>query len=254
MQQSHTKVLLMAAGMGTRLRPLTDDTPKCLIPIAGRPLLDYWFDLFAAAGLHDILINTHHLPHKVRTYLDRINHLGQFRVQEAYEPTLLGSAGTVHHNRNWIAPNETALIIYADNLSNVDLSSLLSFHHSHNGPMTMLLFRAPYPERCGIAKMDDSARIIEFVEKPKNPRTNLANGGIYALSAAAYHEMADMNRFDLGFDVLPAFVGRMFGWIWQGYHQDIGTIEARDQAERDVRAGRLAASFVGSASADVEGA
>ena len=237
-----TKVLLMAAGLGTRLRPLTDDTPKCLIPIAGRPLLDYWFDLFASAGLRDILINTHHLPHKVRTYIDRTNHVGQFRVEEAFEPKLLGSAGTVHHNRNWISDNDTALIIYADNLSNIDLSALLTFHHSHRGPMTMMLFHAPYPQRCGIAQLDKDLRIIEFVEKPKNPRTNLANGGIYALSAAAYHEMADMSKFDLGFDVLPAFVGRMYGWLWQGYHQDIGTIEALEQAERDVRAGRLAAA------------
>ena len=106
----------------------------------------------------------------------------------------------------------------------------------------MMLFHASYPQRCGIAQVDEHSRIIEFVETPKNPRTNLANGGIYALSASAYHEMADMNRFDLGFDVLPAFVGRMHGWLWQGYHQDIGTTEALEQAERDVRAGRLAAA------------
>src|SRR5258706_12570761 len=67
MNQSNTKVLLMAAGLGTRLRPLTDEIPKCLVPIAGRPLLDYWLDLFAAAVLRDILINTHHLPPKVRS-------------------------------------------------------------------------------------------------------------------------------------------------------------------------------------------
>jgi len=237
-----TKVLLMAAGLGTRLRPLTDTTTKCLIPIAGRPLLDYWFDLFAPANISDILINTHHLPEQVRTHIARINQLGQFRVQETFEPKLLGSAGTVHHNRNWISDADTALIVYADNLSNVDLRSFLSFHHSHGGPMSMLLFRAPYPERCGIAQLDQNSRIVQFVEKPRNPRGNLANGGIYALSASAYHEMADMNKFDLGFDVLPAFVGRMHGWLWQGYHQDIGTIEALQQAERDVRAGRLAAA------------
>ena len=237
-----TKVLLMAAGLGTRLRPLTDEIPKCLIPVAGRPLLDYWFDLFAAANLRDILINTHHLPQKVRSYIDRINKLGRFKVQETFEPKLLGSAGTVHHNRNWISNSDTALIVYADNLSNVDLGSFLSFHYSHGGEMTMFLFRAPYPERCGIAQLDKNNRIIEFVEKPKQPKSNLANGGIYALSADAYHEMADINKFDLGFDVLPAFVGRMYGWLWQGYHQDIGTIEALQQAERDVRAGRLRAA------------
>lgn len=237
-----TKILLMAAGLGTRLRPLTDQTPKCLVPIADRPLLDYWLDLFAAANLRDILINTHHLPEKVRTYIDRINKLGRFHMHETYEPKLLGSAGTVHHNRKWINDTDTALIIYADNLSNVDLRSFLAFHHSHGGDMTMLLFRAPYPERCGIAQLDSNSRIVEFVEKPKQPKSNLANGGIYALTAKAWHEMADMNKFDLGFDVLPGFVGRMYGWLWQGYHQDIGTLEVLQQAEQDVRAGRLKAA------------
>src|ERR1041385_7976424 len=132
MTQTSTKILLMAAGLGTRLRPLTDEVPKCLIPIAGRPLLDYWLDLFAPPNLRDILINTHHLPHKVRNYLDRINRLGPYRIEETYEPKLLGSAGTVHHNRNWITKDDTALIIYADNLSNVDLRSFLNFHHSRS--------------------------------------------------------------------------------------------------------------------------
>src|SRR5205823_5676658 len=93
-----------------------------------------------------------------REWLDQADsaadNLGRLKVQETFEPKLLGSAGTVHHNRNWISNSDTALIVYADNLSNVDLRSFLSFHHSHGGEMTMLLFRAPYPERCGIAQLD----------------------------------------------------------------------------------------------------
>src|SRR6185436_19288511 len=100
------------------------------------------------------------------------------------------------------------------------------------------LARLPF----GCFGFSTNSRIVEFVEKPKQPKGNLANGGIYALTASAYHEMADLNKFDLGFDVLPAFVGRMFGWLWQGYHQDIGTLEVLQQAERDVRAGRLQAA------------
>src|SRR5687767_4417606 len=117
-----TKSLLLAGGLGTRLRPLTDTTPKCLVPIRGRPLLDYWFDAFVRAGIADVLINTHHLPDQVRAYIGQKNASGQFRVAEAYEPTLLGSAGTHHANRDWIKTGDTALIVYADNLSDVDLS------------------------------------------------------------------------------------------------------------------------------------
>jgi len=221
-----TKALLLAGGIGLRLRPLTDHTPKCLIPIAGRPLLDYWIDRFEEAGIQDMLINTHHLPDQVRSHIDRINRTRRVRISEAYEPILLGSAGTVHANRHFVSPGDTALIVYADNLSKVDLSAFLEFHHSHDDPMTMLLFRVANPERCGIAHMDSGGRITRFVEKPKEHMGNLANAGLYALRSDAYYEMADANKFDLGFDVIPAFAGRMRGWIYDGYHLDIGTHEA----------------------------
>jgi mannose-1-phosphate guanylyltransferase len=230
------KVLLLAGGLGTRLRPITDALPKCLVPIAGRPLLDYWFDRFEAAGIRDVRINTHHHHEQVRRYIAAKNGGGRFSVSEAYEPVLLGSAGTVQANRGFASPGETALIVYADNLSDVDLSAFLAFHRGHGGPMSMLLFRTPYPEKCGIAEVAEGGRIVSFVEKPKQPRGNLANGGIYALTAAAYHEMADMNEFDLAFDVIPAFVGRMWGWTFDGYHRDIGTLESLAQAEKDVAA------------------
>src|SRR5262249_44859435 len=94
------RALLLAGGLGTRLRPLTDTVPKCLIPIGGRPLLDYWLDLFSEAGLRDIRINNHHLPELVRDYIAGVNAAGRFRMSEAYEPQLLGSAGTVAANRD----------------------------------------------------------------------------------------------------------------------------------------------------------
>src|SRR5262249_28394898 len=124
--------------------------------------------------------------------------------------------------------------VYADNLSNVDLTDFLNFHRAHRDPMTMLLFHAPHPEKCGIAAMDKDNRIVEFVEKPKQPMSDLANGGIYALTAVAYHEMADMNTLDLGFAVIPKFVGRMRGYVFNGYHRDIGSPEALKQAETDI--------------------
>jgi mannose-1-phosphate guanylyltransferase len=228
-----TKVLLLAGGLGTRLRPITDRVAKCLVPIAGHPLLDYWFDAFAPAGLRDVLINNHHLPEQVRDYISAKNASGKFNVKEAYEPALLGSAGTIHANRAYAGDADDVLIVYADNLSNVDLRAMLAFHRSHGGPMTMLLFRTQYPEKCGIAQLDRDGLITEFVEKPKQPKGNLANAGVYAVTAEAYREIADMNAFDLGFDVLPRFVGRMRGFAFDGYHRDIGTLESLQQAEID---------------------
>lgn len=227
---ARVKVLLLAAGLGTRLRPLTDTTPKCLVPIAGRPLLDYWFDRLSEAGLHDVLINTHHLREQVRDYIQQVNRDG-FRVVESYEPQLLGSAGTITANRGLAAGAEACLIIYTDNLSNVSLKELLCFHRSHDDPFTMMLFRTDFPERCGIAELDDAGRVVNFEEKPRRPKSNLANAGVYVVTADAFREIADMRKFDLGFDVLPEFVGRMRGWLWEGYHVDVGSPEAYEQAQ-----------------------
>jgi D,D-heptose 1,7-bisphosphate phosphatase len=102
--------------------------------------------------------------------------------------------------------------------------------------MTMLLFRAPDPRACGIAELDPDGRIVSFVEKPERPASDLANAGLYVVDAAAYREIAAMRAFDLGFDVLPRFVGRMRGWVWGGYHLDIGTHEALERARRDAAA------------------
>jgi mannose-1-phosphate guanylyltransferase len=228
------RVLLLAGGLGTRLKPITDTVPKCLVPIAGRPLLDYWLDLFREAGLREIRINTHHLPEAVRSYMAEVNATGRFRISESYEPTLLGSAGTVAANRDLADGVRDVLIVYADNLSDVDLGALIDFHQSHGDPMTMMLFHAPRPENCGIATLDAEKRVIRFIEKPQEPESDLANAGLYVLTADAYREVADMKAFDFGFDVLPKFVGRMRGWLWEGYHLDIGTHEALRRAERDV--------------------
>lgn len=234
----------MAAGLGSRLRPLTDAVPKCLVPIAGRPLLDYWLDALERAGIREVLINTHHLPDLVRRYISAVNAGGRVTMSEAFEPTLLGSAGTVHANRAFAPPGTEVLIVYSDNLSTVDLESLVREHRASRAPLTMLLFRSPFPEKCGIATLDDQGRIVSFEEKPRTPRSNLANAGVYVLTAAAYREIADMNVFDFGYDALPRFVGRMRGFIHEGYHRDIGTLESLAQAERD--APRLFPHLVGS--------
>jgi NDP-sugar pyrophosphorylase family protein len=227
------KALLLAGGLGSRLRPLTNTVPKCLVPIAGKPLIDYWFDGLERAGVMDVLINTHHLRDAVRAHLDLVATQRPLRVAETYEPTLLGSAGTVHNNRAFADDADECLIIYADNLSNVDLAAVLAFHRSHPDPMTMLLFHTPYPKQCGIAALDTEGRIVEFTEKPEQPKSDLANAGLYVLDADAYREIADRNAFDFGFDILPTFVGRMRGFTFTGYHRDVGNLEALRQAELD---------------------
>ncbi len=233
---SVAKALLLAAGLGTRLRPLTDSMPKCLAPVCGRPILDYWLDLLGDASVRDVIVNTHTFPDDVRAYCSGVSGRGCLHIAETYERELLGSAGTITANVDFADGADHIIIIYADNLSDVNLADMLAFHKGHDDPLTMLLFHAEKPEACGIAELDGSDKVVSFVEKPQKPKSDLANAGIYVVDAEAYREMGEMGAFDIGFDVLPKFVGRMRGWVHDGYHRDIGTLEAYEQSQTDAKA------------------
>jgi mannose-1-phosphate guanylyltransferase len=225
------KALLLAAGLGTRLRPLTDTAPKCLVDIAGRPLLDYWFDALKDAGIRDVLVNTHHLPDPVRRFIAEKNRQG-FRAVETFEAKLLGSAGTIAAKASWADDADDVVIVYSDNLSDVNVAQLLATHHRHGDPFTMMLFHAPNPRACGISELDTGGRVIAFEEKPAAPKSDLANAGVYVVTAEAWREIAGMNAFDMGFDVLPRFIGRMRGHVHEGYHRDIGDLASLDAARK----------------------
>jgi histidinol-phosphate phosphatase family protein len=229
------KALLLAAGLGTRLRPLTNSVPKCLIPIAGRPLLDIWIQGLVHCGIREARINTHALAEVVRAHIAQVNLDGRLLLTESYEPVLLGSAGTVMANADLADDADEVLVIYADNFSDIDLRPLIAFHRQHPDPLTMVLFRAPDPSACGIAELDNEGRIVSFIEKPQQPTSNLANAGLYVIDAPAYREIATLNAFDFGFEILPRFVGRMRGWTWGGYYLDIGTHESLELARQDAR-------------------
>jgi mannose-1-phosphate guanylyltransferase len=227
------KAFLLAAGLGTRLRPLTDTTPKCLIPIGGKPLLYWWFQLLERHGVTQVLINTHYLYELVREYIDDYNKVGKLLVHEFYEPILLGSGGTVAANKSFVANEESFLICYADNLTDVNLRAMTEFHNSHDGILTMALFRAKNPEQCGIADVDQNGKIIEFIEKPQNTKSNLANAGIYVARKEIFDYFPKKEFIDFGNDLLPQLVGRMYAWEMHDYLIDIGTLENYQKAKLD---------------------
>ena len=217
------------------MRPLTDSVPKCLIPIAGQPLLDIWIRRLVECGIREARINTHALAEAVRVHITQINAENELLLVEAHEPVLLGSAGTISANADLADDADEIVIIYADNFSDIDLRPLIAFHRQHADPLTIALFQSPNPSDCGIAELDKEGRIVSFVEKPKAPASNLANTGLYVINAAAYREIAEMKAFDIGFEVLPRFTGRMRGWTWGGYYLDIGTHESLKLAQRDAQ-------------------
>ncbi len=233
---------LLAAGLGTRLRPITDTCPKCLVPVCGKPLLAIWIDLLAAHGIQRVLINTHHLADQVETAVAGLAGRSGLAIATVHEPALLGSAGTLLANRDFIPAGADFLIAYADNLTTADLTAMIRAHagfRDQGALLTMGLFRSPNPEACGIATLDADSRVAAFVEKPTHPPGNLANAGIYAAShgfldfVAEIREMGHTGPFDLGLHVLPRLTGRMFGFELTGYLKDIGTVSAFLEAQHD---------------------
>jgi mannose-1-phosphate guanylyltransferase len=215
------KAYLLAAGLGTRLKPLTERVPKCLIPINGKPLLSVWLDICGELGISEVLINTHHLASQVREWA--AEQVSPVRTQLVHEETLLGSAGTIAANSSFIGDDEDFYILYADNLVGADLRALEAFHASHRGVLTMGLFRSPRPQDCGIVTLDDRGRISAFEEKPSYPTSNLANAGIFLARRELFHYLPVKGFADLGNDVLPRLAGAMWGHLLEGYLLDIGT-------------------------------
>jgi mannose-1-phosphate guanylyltransferase len=234
-QDDRLKAFLLAAGVGSRLGELTAHTPKCLLPVGGRPLLDFWFDAFVAAGVTEVLINLHHLPDRVHSYLDRLNY--PLRIRREYEPVLLGSAGTIRTHWDFVSDQSEFLIVYADNFARVDLRRLIRFHRDHgNPPLSLLAYETDEPSRCGILEFDDQSRVSSFAEKPARPRTNFANAGIHAAGPELLDVLPTALPADLGFHVLPRLVGRMYGYITREYIQDIGTPITYQKVQRDFAA------------------
>lgn len=223
------KAFLLAAGLGTRLKPLTDSIPKCLININGKPLLSWWIDLFLKYEIDEVLINLHHLPEKVTSYINNNNKGIKFNYY--YEDKLIGSAGTIRENKNFIKNEKEFFIFYADNLTNYNLREMLNFHKTSNYIFTMALFRTDAPQTKGIARVNENYVITDFEEKPKFPKSNLANAGIYISSFDIINYIPDKEFADIGFDLLPKLVNKMRGWVSKDYLIDIGNLEHLKMAE-----------------------
>jgi mannose-1-phosphate guanylyltransferase len=225
------KAFLLAAGVGRRLRPITDATPKCMLVIGDRPLLDIWLDAFDRAGVDEVLVNLHHLPDVVRAHL--AGRTAPPTVRTFFEPELLGSAGTLIANRQWVAGEELFLACYADNLTDFDLRSLVDAHREHGAIATLTVFHSEQPSSGGVVELDHAGRVIGFVEKPSEPVSDLTNAGLYAFHPAVLDEIDGMPPRDIGYDLLPRLVGRARAVLVEGYFRDIGTTDAYRRAREE---------------------
>jgi mannose-1-phosphate guanylyltransferase len=224
------KAYVLAAGLGSRMGAITRETPKCLLPVAGRPLLQRWLEQLAAAGVEAALVNTHHLAAQVRAHL--AHWPPPLPVTLAHEEQLLGSAGTLRRWRDFAAGDERFLVVYADNASTVDLAALARALRPGDAGV-LGLFRVPDPERRGVVALDADSRVVEFAEKPERPRSDLAWAGLLVGTPELLEAIPGRTPCDLGRDVLPGLAGRLRGIVVDGYHEDIGTPESYRRVCRD---------------------
>ena len=234
------RALLLAAGTGTRLRPLTLRIPKCLVEISGHPLLERWLELLLEAGIDRVLVNTHWLAQQVDSYCRSSRFGGS--VDLVHEVELLGTAGTILANEAYFA-KEPFLVAHADNLTDFDVNGLRAAHdlRPDHCCMTMLAFETDAPKTCGILELDGSHVVQRFHEKVDDPPGSLANAAVYILEPEVIHYISrcGRNTVDFSTEVIPAFVGRILAVQTRGYHRDIGTPASLAAAVRDVAAGRM---------------
>lgn len=223
------KAFLLAAGHGTRLRPLTDNIPKCLLPVQGIPLLQIWLDLCHRFGIDQVLINVHAHADVVLGFLQK--HTKGTRVHVVAEERLLGSAGTLLSNRQWVQSEDCFWVFYADVLNRVDLGAMLRMHHSRKLAATIGVCRVRDPARCGVVDVSENGIVCDFVEKPSKPRSNLAFAGLLVGTPLLLDLIPRKQPADLGFDVFPELVGRMLAYEISEYLIDIGTVENYRKAQ-----------------------
>jgi len=228
------RALLLAAGLGTRLQPLTNYLPKCLVPIHGRPLLDYWLETLVNGGVSEILINTHYLAPLVIEFLNKSTWARH--VTFVHEEHLLGTGGTVLKNHSFFQ-NEAFLIAHADNLTIFNVQEFLNCHQSRpvGAEMTMMVFETDNPQSCGIVEIDDSGLVKAFHEKVSLPPGILANAAVYILEPSVADFMATFGKDEIDFstEVIPNLMGRICTYRNAFYHRDIGTISSWTQANKD---------------------
>lgn len=226
------KALLLAAGLGTRLRPLTDTVPKCLVPIRGKPLLEYWFDLLFQGGIDTAVINTHYFADRVREFVAASR--WKNRITLVHEDELLGTGGTVLRNRDCFA-GDAFMVAHADNLTRFDVRSFCSRHAMRPAgtSITMMTFVTDAPQSSGIVVEDASGVVRELHEKAASPPGNYANAAVYIFEPEVVAFLASLGQtnIDLSTEVLPRFLGRICSFHNATYHRDIGTLESLRKAE-----------------------
>jgi mannose-1-phosphate guanylyltransferase / phosphomannomutase len=243
------KAMILAAGEGTRIRPLTLNTPKPLLPVNGVPLIAYILTWLNRHGISEVAINLCYLGDQIKHF---VGDGSQFKVEITYsdEPTLLGTAGGVKKVAELF--DDTFIVAYGDNLTDFDLSAMVEFHRRKKAAVTMAAFRPPDLTQVGLIEMNDDGRITRLIEKPGIinpvpaglPSSGLANAAVYVLEPSVLDSIAAGQKSDFAYDVFPKLIAGgvpVYGYPLRpdDYFIDIGSLKNYERVNEDVKLGKV---------------
>jgi mannose-1-phosphate guanylyltransferase/phosphomannomutase len=242
------KAVVMAGGEGTRLRPLTSNQPKPLLPIVNKPVMEHVLRLLRRHGFTETVVTVQFLASMVRNYFGDGEDFGM-SLSYATEETPLGTAGSVK-NAEAAIRDDRYLVVSGDALTDIDLSALVQFHKDTGALVTVALSRVPDPLEFGIVIAGEDGRVQRFLEKPTWGQvfSDTVNTGIYVMEPEVLAEVPDAEPADWSGDIFPRLLDRgapLYGWVADGYWEDIGTHEAYLRAQADVLSGRVRADIDG---------
>ncbi len=228
-----TKAFILAGGKGTRLRPITDEIPKPLIPVQGKPVIEHVIDLFKRSGIRDIIISVGYKADKIRDALGDGRRLG-VSITYIEETQPLGTAGPLRLAKPFLTG--TFVMCNADELKDIDLNAMYLFHKEVNALATIALTTVDDPSSYGVAKLQGS-KIQEFIEKPKkgSAPSNLISAGLYILEPDVIDIIPGAGPASIERDVFPAIAsqGKLYGFPFSGQWFDTGTLERYERAIKE---------------------
>lgn len=239
------KAVIMAGGKGTRLRPLTSNMPKPMVPLLGRPCMEYIIELLKRYGITEIAVTLQYLPESIKSYFGDGTDFG---VNMVYfeESRPLGTAGSVKNCEEFL--NDRFLVISGDALTDFDLQSALDFHATHQASATLVLTRVDSPLEYGVVMTDEIGNVTRFLEKPtwSEVFSDTVNTGIYILEPEVLQLFEKDVEFDFSKELFPLLLSqgkKLMGYVADGYWSDIGNLEIYRQAQFDLLDGKVQAEI-----------
>jgi len=234
--------MVLAAGKGTRLFPLTGEIPKPMAPVLGKPLIQYTFELLAGTGVEEIHVNVHYLADSILDAYGAAPSVNGTRVHITHEDRLMGTAGSVRHIAEHC--DETFVVIMGDALTDVDVRDVVAFHKERGALATLALMPVADTSQYGVVQLDSERSIVSFQEKPVTGEaiSKLANTGIYVLEPEVMDYIPKDTFFDFAEDLFPRLLEageRLAGYEGNFYWSDVGTLEAYRAAQHDALSGKI---------------